>query len=68
MPGVPEPFIAEQRALQLEENARRGRQVLPVDALPSLTLALACDHSRGAPHPNLDLTGRLRKELIHYLE
>jgi predicted dehydrogenase len=41
---------------------------MPGHALPAPTLALAGDHSRGAPHPNLALTGRLRKEFIHYFE
>ena len=40
----------------------------PGHALHSSTLALAGDHSRGAPHPNLALTGRLPEELIQLLE
>ena len=38
---------------------------LSVLALAS-TLTLDCDHSHGAPHPNLNLTGRLRKGFTHY--
>ena len=38
----------------------------PGHALPPLLLALDRDHSRGAPHPNPALTGRLRKGLAHF--
>jgi hypothetical protein len=40
----------------------------PGHALPSFSLAPNCDHFHGAPHPNLALTGRLRVELIHFLD
>ena len=40
----------------------------PGHALPYVTLALRCDRSHGAPHPNLALTGRLHVELIHLLD